>query len=176
MAMVVIDTEFNGFHDSSEIISIALVATDGREYYAEIIDTLAKAVCKQNEDFALEDMARPEFQEHFDDFVVDQVMPQLDPMAFGKSRKQVAEEVLEFFRGCSGQVVLASDSPAWDFVMLKQLLGQKWPKNLSRTVRDVVDVAGISELLDSGSEPVTHHALDDAKRLMEAMERVALVF
>lgn len=113
---VFFDTEFTKLRtlmDEPKLISIGLVAEDGREFYAELTDTYQKSDCS--------------------DFVLEVVLPLLD----GKDRlmeAQLAAKMKDWIEGLGAdEVVLRCDSPAYDWPFVEELFKfYGWPMNLRR--------------------------------------------
>lgn len=99
-----IDTEFIEPIEPGEIdlISIALVAGDGREYYAISSEFDAS---KAN------------------DFVKENVLPKLDDPSTWKSRAAIKQELLDFVVGEPGQIEFWGEYSAHDWVVFCRIFG-----------------------------------------------------
>ena len=76
---IFLDCEFTKLNRDSKLISLALVSESGREFYVELIDT-----------YLVEDCS---------DFVIQNVLPQLDPLRCGQSLSESQASL------CSGQLI-----------------------------------------------------------------------
>lgn len=138
--LVFIDTEFTDF-SNKDLISLALVAQDGRELYAELSDydrTLSS------------------------DFVRAVVEPLLGrtPGAVRGARAEVAQAVRAFLAGIDAPCI-AYDYPH-DLVLLRELLGDMPAPLASSNVYRNLDETLIECYFAQHEVPV-HHALHDAR-------------
>lgn len=113
---VFFDTEFTKFRtmaDEPKLISIGLVAEDGREFYAELLDTWDISDCSQ--------------------FVISVVLELLDNKEFIKE-SEVASKMKDWIEGLGAdEVVLRCDSPSYDWNFVAELFHfYGWPANLRR--------------------------------------------
>lgn len=139
-----IDTEFDDDRDWPALISIGLVAEDGREYYAELASFDRSG-------------ANPWVAEH--------VVTRLGPVAEAKAPGVVRDEIGAFF--LRGATEVWGYVPAYDWVLLHRLFG-RWdlvPGNIPfgcfdlRQWRHQLGNPPIPEL-----DPTwAHHALVDAR-------------
>lgn len=145
------DTEFIEDGTTIDLISIGIVAEDGREYYA--VSTNA-------------DLSRA------GTWVRENVLPKLpgpaDPA--WKSRDRIREEILEFLTQDKQPIELWAWVSAYDHVALAQLWGSmtKLPRQIPRFTRELKhywEIAGCPKLpaLPSGN----HDALVDARHNLE---------
>lgn len=151
------DTEFMEDGKTIELLSIGLVAEDGREYYAVSADA---------------DWSRA------NDWVKANVLPHLD-RSIAKPRTQIRHELLQFIghaeydqhTGTKRRPEIWGWYASYDWVVLCQLFGRMidLPKDWPMYVRDV------KQLCDSqGNPPLpkqegkTHHALEDARWIRQA--------
>ena len=139
------DTEFIEDGKTIELISIGIVADDGREYYAEV------------ENIPWDTAS---------DWVLVNVKPHLLGGEYVKSRSQIAEEIRKFISGNAPQ--FWAFCGAYDWVVLNWLYGpmiehpSKWPyyhMELSQLSKD----KGISKSAWPKQEGTEHNALEDAK-------------
>jgi len=140
-----LDTEFTQLNQYEyKLISLALVVPNGPELYVELTDAWQISDCS--------------------DFVLEIVLPQLDPDTYGRTTEQARVELLDFLEQL-GQVEIISDAPAWDWPLLVWLAG---PSGLPETV----SAGRISDDLDIRYDPVEppHHALVDARLLAALVE------
>lgn len=140
-----LDTEFTQLNQYEyKLISLALVVPDGPELYFELTDAWQVSDCS--------------------DFVLEIVLPQLDPDTYGRTTEQARVEMLDFLEQLD-QVEIISDAPAWDWPLLVWLAG---PSGLP----EGVSAGRISDDLDISYDPVEppHHALLDARLLGALVE------
>lgn len=142
MRRLYLDTEFTGLQVGHQLISRALVAADGPEFYVELVDGWAPADCS--------------------DFVVEIVLPQLDLPRHGQTR-EAARSALQAFLASIGEVEMVSDALAWDWPLLLELLG---PAGLPANVRGCREQTDLLSDLEEAQIP--HHALLDARLMARA--------
>ena len=73
---IFLDCEFTQLNRDSKLISLALVSESGREFYVELIDTCLVEDCS--------------------DFVIQNVLPQLDPLRCGQSLSEAQASLRRF--------------------------------------------------------------------------------
>jgi hypothetical protein len=153
------DTEFMEDGVTIELLSIGIVAQDGREYYAVSADA---------------DWSRA------NDWVAKNVLPQLD-RAGAKSRAQIRHELLRFIghaeydqhAGTKRGPELWAWFGSYDWVVLCQLFGRMvdlpdgWPMYV-RDVKQLCDDLGNPKLPPQVKG--AHHALADAQWTRKAWE------
>lgn len=144
---IFLDTEFTGLHERY-LISIGMVAVDGRELYVELAG-VSPLVCSL--------------------FVRETVLPLLDGPSLAPA--QVAARVAAFLAPCEGSVTFFSDAPRYDLEMLAPFLPQNlvWTfevpsfeteeaEEAYRAAREAAFAGGLRH----------HHALDDARAMAQA--------
>lgn len=115
---VFFDTEFTHLRDARrkpKLISIGCVAQDGREFYAEPLDTWQPSDCS--------------------DFVVQTVLPLLQGGDCRINECKLAVRLKEWVEGLTDKkVIFRSDAPSYDWQFLEYLFTFYgcWPKNLRR--------------------------------------------
>lgn len=146
------DTEFIEDGKTIDLISIGIVAEDGKEYYA-ISEEFDHTKAERNE-WVLENVLRK--------------LPNKISM-YWKSREQIKKDIISF---------VGDDKPEfwayyadYDHVVLCQLFGTMMdlPKNFpmyTRDIKQLCDEKGNPKLPEQGKGE--HHALDDAKWNMKA--------
>ncbi|MET4095130.1 3'-5' exoribonuclease [Arthrobacter sp. UYCu712] len=149
------DTEFHDDGNTIDLISIAIVAEDGREYYAVNADA---------------DWAR--IAEH--QWLMWNVVPQLPPMQDWKPKVQIRDEVAAFLLH-DGHPELWADYAAYDHVALAQLFGTMlhFPTGIpmyTNDLRSLLRWYGIEALPSQKSG--LHDALEDARHLRASFEYV----
>ncbi|MES2868473.1 MAG: hypothetical protein V4749_02775 [Pseudomonadota bacterium] len=88
---IFLDCEFTKLNRDSKLISLALVSESGREFYVELIDT-----------YLVEDCS---------DFVIQNVLPQLDPLRCGQSLSESQASLRRFLGSFVEQIEVCSDAP-----------------------------------------------------------------
>lgn len=153
MRTLYIDTEFTQLSLNRRLISLALVDATGQEFYVELIDGWEEPDCSE--------------------FVLEVVLPQLQPDRYGMTRA-AANQALHSFLRSLGEVEIAGDALAWDWPLLLELLE---PGGLPDNVcgcRALLDEQAVSLSPDQISllEAAPHHALLDARLLCRVFESV----
>lgn len=146
MKTLYLDTEFTKLNLDRALISIALVADDGPEFYAEMADGWSENSCS--------------------DFTRKIVLPRLKLDVHGMTRQQ-ASQALRSFLTEQGDAEIVGDALAWDWPLLLELLG---PAGLPENILGCRGLAAddLAELSDMEDPP--HHALEDA-RLMRRLAK-----
>ena len=142
------DTEFHddGYH--VELISIGVLAEDGREYYAVSGDYNPQ---RANE------------------FIRDHVLPHLGS-ARRRSQAEIRDDLLAFFSASGMPTEFWADHGEYDWIVLRQLFGNlmSWPKGWPKTA---MDVEQYRLMLRAGAFPsdsvIAHNALEDARSVRE---------
>lgn len=143
-----IDTEFSEDGRTIDLISIGIVSEDGREYYAESIESDLLGA---------------------NDWVKENVIPKLGPVSKWKYRDQIAQEILAFTQYPETPEFWGYYAD-YDWVALCQLYGpmvelpEKWPK-FCNDLKQLCDSLGNPRLPAADDE---HHALTDARWNREA--------
>jgi hypothetical protein len=140
-----LDTEFIEDGKTIELISIGIVAEDGRELYLENLSC---------------DLSRAS------DWVQQNVVPQLDLGTHGVAREEIPLKVLQFVDGGAGKPEFWGYYADYDWVVLCQMFGTMMdlPKGWPMCCMDLKQFAmslGNPRLVKQGGS--THHALADAK-------------
>ena len=97
-----LDCEFTQLNQSSKLISLislislALVSEGGEEFYVELTDT-----------YQVEDCS---------DFVIENVLPQLDLPSHGATLADARVALKTFLSGFNGRLEVCSDAPEWDWI------------------------------------------------------------
>lgn len=158
---VFFDTEFTTLDVKGylALISIGLVAEDGREFYAELSDTWNSNMCSS--------------------FVIDVVLPLLEGGKYRLTEEQTVIRLKEWIEALGGdEVVLRSDAPIYDWPWVAKMFNFYgcWPVNLRRKCgmiyfrtqrhQNRYD-AGLTEYWNE-YRARRHHALVDAKSLRYA--------
>ena len=146
--LLFLDTEFTGLMSEPNLISIALVSEDGREFYAELTDTWEMEEC--------------------DPFVQEQVLPLLEGRKFQMTWDELTERLPAWIIGFGRPVRIATDAVAadWEWIQKICYATNFWPTNLSH--QPLVLPSGV-EAFEKERERCyasgmrRHHALDDAR-------------
>lgn len=156
---IFLDCEFTQLNQYSKLISLALVSESGKEFYVELTDA-----------YSIEDCS---------DFVIQNVLPQLDPLQYGQSVVE-AQVSLRRFLGCFDEnLEVCSDAPHWDWKFFRDLVcadHQPWPGQVLNQPTNLailfheVDAEALQQL--ELSDP-PHHALLDARMLAELFKVLA---
>ncbi|HEY6609913.1 MAG TPA: hypothetical protein VIZ86_02095 [Pseudomonas sp.] len=144
MRAIYLDTEFTQLSLDRRLISLALVAANGAEFYVELSDGWCADDCSE--------------------FVHEHVLPQLDLDRHGLPTHEARQALHAFLAGL-GAVEIVGDALAWDWPLLVGLLG---PLGLPANVqgcRQVDDPLG-----ELPGEDIPHHALLDARLLCTLCE------
>lgn len=153
MNRIFLDTEFNEDGHTIDLISIALVHEDGREYHA-VSTEFDPARCNK--------------------WVTDNVLPHL-PTEPGiwKLRRVIAEDVRTFAFSGDGKPQFWAYFADYDWVVLCQLFGRMidLPKGFPMYCRDLkqrMDSLGVKKEQLPEQKGTAHSALDDARWVREA--------
>jgi hypothetical protein len=155
------DTEFHDDGKTIDLISIGIVAEDGREYYA-VNDDANWPRIGQNE------------------WLVANVVPQLLPVVQWKPRAQIAVEVHRFLTverdGRRQTPELWADYSAYDHVALAQMFGPMvalpdFMPMFTNDLRTLLTITGYKEQLPAQGAG-QHDALQDARHLKRLYEKV----
>lgn len=147
------DTEFLDNGRTIDLISIGIVAEDGREYYA-----------------VNNDAPWGRIREHA--WLMANVVPHLGPLGQWLPRDTIRDEVRDFFLRPNEPVELWGYYPSYDHVVLAQLWGpmSSLPKGIPMWTNDIQQVAyhlGLDACLPAQTGNA-HNALDDARWTREA--------
>ena len=156
---IFLDCEFTQLNQYSKLISLALVSESGKEFYVELTDA-----------YSIEDCS---------DFVIQNVLPQLDALQYGQSVVEAQVSLRRFLGSFAEALEVCSDAPYWDWGFFCDLVcagHQPWPcqvldqpTNLAVLFNNV-DAEAIEQV--ELSDP-PHHALLDARMLAELFKILA---
>ncbi|MDY1047597.1 3'-5' exoribonuclease [Pseudomonas coleopterorum] len=134
-----LDCEFTRLSAAAKLISLALVAEDGREFYAELQGT-----------WRLEDCS---------DFVKEIVLPQLWGGEYAMPLIEARLALLRFFATYNEELNVVTDAPAYDWGLFCELAYHdgKWPKNVRNFPTDAATPTAMND-----EEELPHYALLDA--------------
>ncbi|HEJ2935049.1 hypothetical protein [Pseudomonas aeruginosa] len=139
MRTLYLDTEFTSLSLDRRLISLALVAEDGAEFYVELLDGWPEDACSE--------------------FTVETVLPQLALDTYGLTRAE-ASIALRDFLSVQGAVEIAGDALDWDWPLLLELLGSS---GLPDNVVGCRAAVPFDPSDDLDVEDAPHHALLDAR-------------
>ena len=152
-----LDCEFTQLNRDTKVISLALVSEAGHEYYVELIDTYVTQDCS--------------------DFVIQNVLPQLDLSLHGQTLSEAQASLLAFLSDLEGPLEVCSDAPEWDWDLFCQLayVDHRWPGNVANRATNLILLFRPLEADDIGNvtlPELPHHALLDARLLADLYRRL----
>lgn len=178
---VFFDTEFTGLHQNTTLISIGMVAENGKEFYAEFSDYDKNQVDEWIENNVLNNLiVNPDRK--FYQRVTDNVSIYRGTSEYIKA---MLEDWLEQFE----KVEMWSDCLSYDWVLFNQLFGHAFniPKNIYYIPFDICTLLkmkgvdpdinreefaeGLIDLIP-GAKPLKHNAIWDAKIIKACYERL----
>lgn len=118
------DTEFTAFLFDPALISIGMVADDGREFYAELNDTYDENICSN--------------------FVIANVLPILWGREYEIGIEDLAQKLKIWIESFDEPVTLWADAPSIDWAWVQQIFDQYasgWPENLDFKCRTTLGLA-----------------------------------
>jgi hypothetical protein len=146
---VFLDCEFTQLNAQAKLISLALVAEGGKEFYVELTDSYQPVDCSE--------------------FVTKHVLPQLDMTRYGCTTVEAQRRLAEFLAGLQANVEICSDAPDWDWEFFCDLayVRGRWPANVSNRPVNLIEAYLASGASDKDPDfpELPHHALKDAKIL-----------
>lgn len=156
---IFLDCEFTQLNQYSKLISLALVSESAEEFYVELTDTYSVDDCS--------------------DFVIQNVLPQLDLLQHGQSLID-AQASLRRFLGCFDEKFeVCSDAPNRDWKFFCDLVcadHQPWPAQVMNQPTDLTILLNKidAEALEQVELPdLPHHALLDARMLADLFKILA---
>jgi hypothetical protein len=153
---VFLDCEFTQLNAQAKLISLALVAEDGRELYVELTDG-----------YELQDCSA---------FVIEHVLPQLNLAERGCTTVEAQKRLAAFVEALHANLEICSDAPGYDWEFFCELMyvDGKWPVNVLNRPLNLIDMC--NELETEGVEIETpelpHHALLDARILAKLYKQI----
>lgn len=126
------DCEFTQLNQDTKLISLALVSETGDEFYVELTDT-----------YQIEDCS---------DFVIQNVLPQLNQLLYGLSLVEAQAALRVFLGSIEGQLEVCSDAPDWDWDFFCQLayVDHKWPSHVANRPTNLIHLFRHFEAGDIG--------------------------
>ncbi|VVO74550.1 3'-5' exoribonuclease domain-containing protein [Pseudomonas fluorescens] len=156
---IFLDCEFTQLNKYSKLISLALVSESGDEFYIELTDT-----------YSVEDCS---------DFVIQNVLPQLDLLRYGQSLVEARASLRSFLSGFAEELEVYSDAPHWDwdfFCDLASAEHQPWPVQVvsqPTNLTSLFNQVSVEALEQVELSDPPHHALLDARVLAELFKVLA---
>ncbi|SDS88624.1 protein of unknown function [Pseudomonas asplenii] len=152
-----LDCEFTQLNRDTKVISLALVSEAGHEYYVELTDTYVTQDCS--------------------DFVIQNVLPQLDLSLHGQTLSEAQASLLAFLTDLEGPLEICSDAPDWDWDFFCQLayVNHRWPAHVTNRSTNLTLLFRHLEADDIASltlPELPHHALLDARLLSNRYRRL----
>lgn len=156
MKTIYFDCEFTdlvGITHDIKLISAGFVSECGKEFYFELLDHYTEEECS--------------------DFVVEAVLPHLDPVSLGMPASTAAAALKEWLESFGEPVQLASDAPGYDWPLVAELLQDhgQWPSNLNPKCANV-NAGNVDPKIEIYFEcqpmAIRHQALWDARALASA--------
>ena len=107
-----LDCEFTQLSSAAKLISLALVAENGREFYVELLDGWREDDCG--------------------DFVKEIVLPQLWGGDYAMPMIEARKVLLQFLATYDKELEVVTDAPIYDWELFCELAYHdgKWPKNV----------------------------------------------
>lgn len=135
-----LDCEFTELSAAAKLISLALVGSDGREFYVEVIDTWREDDCS--------------------DFVKQIVLPQLWGGVYSLPVAEARLSLLKFLTSFPEEVEIVTDAPQYDWELFCDLVYEhgRWPRVVRNFPTDATTLTPTNE-----SRELPHHALLDAR-------------
>ncbi|EJN25447.1 hypothetical protein PMI36_01707 [Pseudomonas sp. GM79] len=150
MLKLFLDCEFTRLNKDTKLISLALVAESGQEFYVELLDTYDVTDCSE--------------------FVIEHVLPQLNPSLYGQTLAE-AQASLSGFLACFDEALeICTDAPDWDWDFFCDLayVDHHWPAHVMNRPTNLTTLfskANTDLLQDMELPDLPHHALLDARIL-----------
>lgn len=135
-----LDCEFSQLSSAAKLISLALVAEDGSEFYVELLDTWSHQDCS--------------------DFVIEIVLPQLWHGSYAMPVSAARDALLGFIEGFTETLEIVTDAPQYDWELFCELayVNGRWPSNVLNRPTDATTLDARND-----GAPLPHHALLDAR-------------
>lgn len=145
-----LDCEFTRLNKDTKLISLALVAESGQEFYVELLDTYDVPDCS--------------------DFVIEHVLPQLDPSQHGQTFAEAQASLSGYLERFDEILEICTDAPDWDWNFFCDLayVGHRWPAHVINRPTNLITLfseANTDALRDVKLPDLPHHALLDARIL-----------
>lgn len=135
-----LDCEFTQLSTAAKLISLALVAESGREFYVELLDTWRVEDCSE--------------------FVREIVLPQLWSGSYSLPMIEARRSLLEFLVSFDSEIEIVTDAPQFDWELFCELAYAEghWPRNVRNFPTNATTLSPVND-----GEELPHHALLDAR-------------
>ena len=135
-----LDCEFTQLSSAAKLISLALVAENGREFYVELLDGWREDNCS--------------------DFVKEIVLPQLWGGEYAMPMIEARKVLLQFLATYDKELEVVTDAPIYDWELFCELAynNGRWPRNARNYPTDATTLSPTSD-----GAVLPHHALLDAR-------------
>lgn len=145
-----LDCEFTRLNKDTKLISLALVAESGQEFYVELLDTYGVADCSE--------------------FVIEHVLPQLNPSVYGQTLVEAQASLSGYLACFDESLEICTDAPDWDWDFFCDLayVDHRWPAHVMNRPTNLITLfseANTVALQDVELPDLPHHALLDARIL-----------
>lgn len=170
---VFFDTEFTGLHQNTTLISIGLIAEDGKTFYAEFTDYDRNQVDSWIGTNVIDNLVIHKDRDIY--YLI------TDEEAIVKGHAPYIRTHLEEWLGQFDLVEMWSDCLSYDWVLFNQLFGHAFniPKNIYYIPFDIctlMKIKGVDPDISreefAGMEGSKHNALHDAKVIKACYERL----
>lgn len=183
------DTEFTGLHKNTTLISIGIVADDGRVFYGEITDYDKSQVDEWLQENVIDNLYLEEIMGKDGinpcNIVLNEEGNKVlsnDMYVIG-TMEQVATELNIWIKRFNEKIKIWSDCLAYDWVLFNHLFGHAFnlPKNIYYIPFDICtlfEIKGIDpdisreEFIGNSIEGAKHNSLYDAKVIKACYERL----
>ncbi|QXG47472.1 3'-5' exoribonuclease [Pseudomonas viridiflava] len=137
---IFLDCEFTELSAAAKLMSLALVAENGREFYVELLDAWREEDCSE--------------------FVKEIVLPQLWGGSYALPIIEARISLLAFLASFDNEIEIVTDAPGYDWELFCDLVyeGGRWPRIVRNFPTDATKLSPVNE----GTE-LPHHALMDAR-------------
>lgn len=145
-----LDCEFTRLNKDTKLISLALVAESGQEFYVELLDTYDVTDCSE--------------------FVIEHVLPQLNPSVYGQTLVEAQASLSGYLARFDEILEICTDAPDWDWNFFCDLayVGHRWPAHVINRPTNLITLfseAHTDTLQELELPELPHHALLDARIL-----------
>ncbi len=165
------DTEFTGLHKDTTLISIGIVAEDGRSFYAELTDYDKTQVDEWLQENVINNLSKS----------IGELSRMADVSVFGDTKE--VSEALNKWVSQFEDIKIWSDCLAYDWVLFNHLFGHAFnlPKNIYYIPFDICtlfEIKGIDadisreEFINNSIRGEKHNALYDAKVIKACYEKL----
>lgn len=176
---IYLDTEFTGLHQHTTLISIGIVASNNRTFYAEFTDYAESQVNDWIFDNVIKNLNLPPLREHERGAIFEQGPP-IHYRVKG-DRRFVTGVLHSWLESFGEELVVWADCLAYDWVLLCELFGGALnkpsciyyiPNDLSTYLLAKGFPPDTSRIEFCGVDAVRHNSLDDARTVKRCVERL----